>query len=359
MRRMDDFPDRLHAHQPTSFQSPAWLRNPHAQTLASEFAPRPLAVRYRAWCEAERELCLTLPDGDALQAFLHLHPEDPERRRPLVIHLHGLEGSANSHYQRGLSAKAFAAGFHTLRVSFRNCGDTEHLARMIYNGAMTGDVRDVIDTMRREWGLASFYLTGVSFGGNLLLKFLAECAENPVDGLRGAAAISAAIDFNRVTFQEGLSWGYERYFLRKLKRKMERKLRFSPGGEALAAIVAQLGQVKTLRDFDTLVTAPLNGYDSATHYYTSASAADDLDRIQVPTLLIHAEDDPVVPYAMYRERLELIRSNPMLVPVFPETGGHVGFYARRDQPLAQPWMDERWSENEAIAFLAALEAAEL
>ncbi|MNT14760.1 putative hydrolase [compost metagenome] len=221
---------------------------------------------------------------------------------------------------------------------------------------MTADVRSILDLMHRDWGLREFYLTGVSFGGNLLLKFLVESAEEPVEGLLGAAALSAAIDFNRVTFREGLSWGYERYFLAKLKRKMERKVRLSPGGAELAPYVAKFDRVKTLRDFDTLITAPLNGYDSAEHYYTEASAADALDRIAVPTLLVHAEDDPFVPFAMYRERMARIRSNPMILPVFPATGGHVGFYADAGVPRPQPWMDERWSENAAIAFLASLEA---
>ncbi len=313
-----------------------------------------MAARYPDWHSARRELRIALPDEDCLQAFLHLHPDDPGRRRPLVIHLHGLEGSADSHYQRGLSAKAFAAGFHTLRVSFRNCGDTEHLARQLYHGAMTGDVRAILETMRGTWGMERLYLTGVSFGGNLLLKFLSECGDAVPAGLQGAVAISAAIDLNGVTFTEGLAWGYERYFLRKLKRKMRRKVRFSPGGEALRDRVAELRGARTLRDFDALITAPLNGFGTPTNYYTQASSADHLDRIQVPTLLIHSEDDPVVPFEMYRARMDLIRANPKLVTAFPETGGHVGFYARSDRPLPQPWMDERWCENEAIAFLSAL-----
>ncbi|MNX25790.1 putative hydrolase [compost metagenome] len=357
MRPMNDSPSRIPRHAPSPFRPPSWLRNPHAQTLASEYTRRNLAARFPAWSGAARELSLTLPDDDCLRAYLHLHPDDPERRRPVVIHLHGLEGSADSHYQQGLSAKAFAAGFHTLRLSFRNCGDTEHMARQLYHGAMTGDVQAVIDLMRDAWGLERFLLTGVSFGGNLLLKYLSECGDAVPSGLLGAAAISAAIDLNEVTFADGLSWGYERYFLRLLKRKMRRKVRFSPGGEELRERVAQLGGARTLRDFDALITAPLNGFGTPANYYALASSADHLDRIQVPTLLIHAEDDPVVPFAMYRSRMERIRSNPMLVPLFPEAGGHVGFYSRGDQPLAQPWMDERWCENEAIAFLAALVSA--
>lgn len=351
---MNDSPSRGPRHEFLPFQPPLWLRNPHAQTLASEYTRRNLAARFPAWHDAGRELSLTLPDDDCLRAYLHLHPDDPDRRRPLVIHLHGLEGSADSHYQQGLSAKAFAAGFHTLRLSFRNCGDTEHMARQLYHGAMTGDVRDVLELMRRTWGFERLFLTGVSFGGNLLLKYLSECGDAVPRGLLGAAAISAAIDLNGVTFKDGLSWGYEQYFLRKLKRKMRRKVRFSPGGEELRERVAQLRGAKTLRDFDALITAPLNGFGTPANYYALASSADHLDRIQVPTLMIHAEDDPVVPFDMYRSRMERIRSNPMLVTVFPETGGHVGFYARHDQPLAEPWMDERWCENEAIAFLADL-----
>lgn len=346
--------DSIPPYVPRPFQPPRFLANPHAQTLASEFLPRNLAARHPAWRQAETITTLWLPDGDGLLAHLHLHPDDPERQRPVVVHLHGLEGSAQSHYQLGLSAKAFAAGFHTVRVNFRNCGDTEHLARRIYNGAMTEDVAAVLDWLRRDLGLSRQLLTGVSFGGNLALKFLAECGQQPPPGVLAAATISAAIDFNLVTFSDGLSWVYERYFLAKLRRKMRRKVALSPGGAELEERVRLLGRVRTLREFDALVTAPLNGYESATHYYTRASAADDLDRVGVPTLLIHAEDDPFVPFEMYRSRTERIRANPMLVPVFPKHGGHVGFYAPKDLEWPEPWMDERWSENEAIAFLATL-----
>lgn len=350
---MSDPKRRLPRHEPHPFQPPSWLRNPHAQTLSSEFLPRNLAARHPAWRRAQQELRLALPDGDCLQAFLHRH-DDPDPRRPLIIHLHGLEGSADSHYQRGLSAKAYEAGFHSLRVSYRNCGDTEHMARQLYHGAMTEDVRNVLATMHDSWGFEHVYLTGVSFGGNLMLKFLSECGDDLPSGLRGAVSISAAIDLNLVTFSEPLAWGYERYFLRKLKRKMRRKVRLSPGGEDLKDRVVQLRGARTLRDFDALVTAPLNGFGTPANYYALASSGDHLSRIRLPTLLIHAMDDPVVPFEMYRSRLDLIRENPFLLPVFPETGGHVGFYARSGVPAAASWMDERWCENEAIAFLAAL-----
>lgn len=343
-------------YRPVPFEPhPVW-RHPHLQTIIGEVAPRKLAARHDAWRAACQEVLFELSDGDRMQAFVHLRPDDPERRRPVVLQLHGLEGHAGSHYQVGLSAKAFAAGFHSVRLNFRNCGDTEHLARKLYTGHGIGDVLDVLAQLRAEWGFQTLYLTGVSLGANLLLRLLADAGDQPPAGLEGAVAVSPPIEMEAVgeAFRHGLNWGYEQFFLKSLKRKLERKVRLSPGGQEFAPVVAMLASIKTLRQFDDLVTAPCNGYVDARDYYTRASSGDDLHRIAVPTLIVHAQDDPFLPYGMYAPRMEAIRSNSHLTALFPEHGGHVGFLSRPGAPRREPWMDERWAENEAIAYLASL-----
>ncbi|HEY9855041.1 MAG TPA: hypothetical protein V6D05_04830, partial [Stenomitos sp.] len=134
-------PDSTYA--PTPFVPSRFLRHPHLQTVVGEVIPRHLSARHDPWRAARQEVLFELADGDRMQAFVHLQPDDPERRRPVVLQLHGLEGHADSHYQVGLSAKSFAAGFHSVRLNFRNCGDTEHLARQFYTGHSTGDVLEV------------------------------------------------------------------------------------------------------------------------------------------------------------------------------------------------------------------------
>lgn len=344
---------------PSAFEPHPLFRHPHLQTVIAEVLPRNFAQGHGAWLAAGRTEQFELPDGDRLHAVMHLHPDDPERRRPVVLHLHGLEGSAEARYQRGMSAKAYAAGFHSLRLNFRNCGDTEHLARALYHGRSTDDVLAVLAALRERWGFSTLYATGVSLGANLLLRLLADAGATPPAGLAGAVAVSPPVDMSMtgVALDRGLNRGYSAYFLGLLKRKMRRKYRLSPGGEELAPIIAKLRRVRTLRAFDELVTAPLSGYADAEAYYAHASSGDDLDRIQVPTLLIHAQDDPFLPFAMYAPRTEAIAANPYLATLFPAHGGHVGFLMPKGRPVRLPWMDEWWAENEAIAYLLALHEA--
>lgn len=347
-------PDAPYA--PSPFVPSRLLGHAHLQTIVGEIFPRRLSTRHDPWRAARQEVLFELTDGDRLQAFVHLQPDDPARRRPVVLQLHGLEGSADSHYQVGLSAKAFAAGFHSVRLNFRNCGDTEHLARRLYTGHSTGDVLEVLAQLRAEWGFSTLYATGVSLGANLLLRLLADAGDRPPEGLAGAVAVSPPIEMVAVgkAFREGLNRGYEAFFLQSLKRRMRRKYRLSPGGAELAPVVAMLPSIKTLRQFDDLITAPRDGYADAADYYAQASSADDLPRIAVPTLIVHAQDDPFLPFSMYAPRLEAIRQSPYLTAVFPEHGGHVGFVSGPDAPRPEPWMDERWAENEAIAYLLTL-----
>lgn len=345
--------------EPAPFEPHPFFRHAHLQTVSGEVLPRDFARHHAPWLASARTVQFALPDGDKLQAVVHLHPDDPERLRPVVLHLHGLEGSAEASYQKGLSTKAYAAGFHSVRLNFRNCGGTEHLARSLYHGRCTDDVLAVLTSLRMEWGFSTLYATGASLGANLLLRLVADAGEAPPAGLAGVVAVSPPIDMvmTGAALDRGLNRGYAAFFLGSLKRKMRRKVRLSPGGHELASVVRELSRVRTMRAFDELVTAPLSGYPDAATYYAHASSGDDLDRVRVPTLLVHAQDDPFLPFAMYGPRLEAIASNPYLLPVFPERGGHVGFLMPKGRAGRKPWMDEWWAENESIAYLEALHQA--
>jgi predicted alpha/beta-fold hydrolase len=331
------------------------LRHGHLQTIFGELWPRSLGAGHAKWQQVCRQELLDMPDGDQVLAWSHLQPDDPGRTRPLVLHLHGLEGSADSSYQRGLSAKTFAAGFHSVRLNFRNCGDTEHLARGFYFGAKTDDLLAVLAILRHDWGFARLLVTGASLGANMVLRMLADAGERPPEGLLGAVSVSAPIDMAMTcdAVGRGLNKVYDVYFLAQLARKIRRKIRLSPDGERLRPFLAEFRRIRTLRDFDEYVTAPLGGYAGSAAYYAAGSSGPDLHRIRVPTLLVHARDDPFLPFAMYERQMADIRANPCLVPVFPARGGHVGFWAAPSVRRHEPWMDERWVENEAVRFLLA------
>ncbi len=349
-------PAGLGAFEPTPFQPHPRLRHAHFQTIAGELWPRKLPAIHQAWREACREEILALPDGDRVVAYFHLQPDDPGRKRPVVLHLHGLEGSAEASYQRGLSAKTFAAGFHSVRLNFRNCGDHEELARGFYFGAKTEEVESALGHLHRDWGFERIMATGVSLGGNMLLHYLADLGDRPPPWLIGAAAVSPPIEMADTC--EALLHGWNRiydvFFLVMLYRKLVRKVRLSPGGEALREYVRICRKLRSLKDFDDKITARLGGYENGAAYYVAGSSGPRLGAIRVPTLVIHAQDDPFLPFAMFERHKDRIAANPWLTTAFPQHGGHVGFWSAPDYPRPEPWCDERWSENEAVRFLSAI-----
>lgn len=326
------------------------LGGAHLQTFAGELLPRAFG-HHQAWRAARREVVFPLPDGDRLLGYLHLHPDDARRQRPVVVHLHGLEGSARATYQQGLSSKAFAAGFHSLRLNYRTCGGSEHLASNIYTGGCRADLVAVFRQLREDWGFARLHATGVSLGANLLLRLLGEAAP---PGLERAVAVSPPISMRAAgeALARAENRMYELYFLVQLKARLRRMARRSPDPTRVRAVLGELGGLTTLRAFDDRITAPLGGYADAAAYYSEASSGEHLASIQVPTLIVHAQDDPFLPFTMYAPYRELLAGHPQVATAFPEQGGHVGFVAA-PAPRRAPWMDARWSENEAIAFLGA------
>lgn len=341
--------------EPAPFTPHPWLRNHHVQTIYGTLFPRRSVHPGWSACAEEREL--VLPDGDRLRAILHVHPDDPGRTRPLVVLLHGLEGSHDSHYVRGMSLKAYLLGFHSLRLNYRGCGDTEHLCSRFYNGHMVEDVDHVIREFAREapWPIVPI---GVSLGANMLLRLLATYGDRPPAGLAGAVAISPPIDFHQThrAFQQGFNRVYDRYFLRKLKRKLRRRVAMRPDDGELAARTRRGLAAPWLFDLDQAITAPEGGFKDAYDYYDRAGTGDGLRDIRVPTLILHAEDDPLIPMAMFQARAAMIAENPALTVIFTPAGGHVGFMERAGEPRPEAWMDHFWAENQALAFVRWLQA---
>jgi predicted alpha/beta-fold hydrolase len=311
---------------------------------------------HQAWKDACREEVLTLPGGDRVVAYFHLHADDPGLERPAVLHLHGLEGSAEAAYQRGLSAKTFAAGFHSVRLNFRNCGDHEELARGFYFGARTEEVEHALGHLHRDRGFRRVMCTGVSLGGNMLLHYLADLGDRPPPWLIGAAAVSPPIEMADTCEALTRGWNrmYDLFFLVLLYRKLRRKVRLSPGGDEYREYLRVCRGLRSLREFDDRITARLGGYENGAAYYQAGSSGPRLGAIRGPTLIIHAQDDPFLPVDMFLRHEERIDANPWLKTAFPAKGGHVGFWSAPGYPRPEPWCDERWSENEAVRFLRAI-----
>ncbi len=318
------------------FEPASWLPHPHLQTVLGKFLrPRldPWVVRERIWT----------PDGDFLD--LDLGP-DPGPDRPVVLILHGLEGSTRRAYVRVLVRELSRERVLAVGLNFRSCSGVPNLQPRFYHSGETGDVALAAAWLRQRFPERPLGLAGFSLGGNVALKHLGEGAE----GIRAAVAISVPFDLmagTRAIETGTMGRIYTHYFLKSLLSKAELK-------RELLAPVLDLERVmaaRTLRDFDEAATAPLHGFGGATEYYTECSSARFLDRIRVPTLLLQSADDPFLP----REALpvEAVRRNPFLRGAFTERGGHVGFVVGR-----KPWRPEFWAEREAARYLgrALLEA---
>jgi predicted alpha/beta-fold hydrolase len=327
---------------------PLW-RHGHLQTIVTTLVPRRIGTQ--SWRSAAIPREFELADGDRLTAALHIHADDPGRTKPLVILLHGLEGDVDSHYVRGMSAKAHALGFHSLRLNYRGCGGSDALSRKLYNGDLIGDIDTVVRTMAAEaaWPIV---VVGVSLGANKILRLFADYGDNPPPGLLGGVAISPPIDFlmTNVAFRQGFNWVYDKYFLRKLKVKLQRRQALYGHDTGISQRVKNGLATNWLRDFDEAVTAPEGGFANAHEYYSRAGVGDGLVAIRIPTLIIHAKDDPLIPMEVFDSRAALIASNPALTTIFTDRGGHVGFLEHPSMIPPEPWMDHYWAENQAIAF---------
>ena len=327
------------AWRPTPFKAPPWALNGHVQTLAGKaLRPSPALPLERVRWETE--------DGDLL--LVDLLDADRENA-PLVVVLHGLEGSSRRPYAlltyRALRKRGMAAA----GLNFRSCGGEPNRRARFYHSGETGDLAHVLTRLRERWPERPMAAVGFSLGGNVLLKLLGEEGEGARRWLSAAAAVSVPFDLDagaRALEARFMGRLYARYFLRSLRAKAEGKADLLEEVVALEAVRA----ARTLRAFDDAATAPLHGFEDAAHYYAESSSAGFLAAVRVPTLVVHSLDDPFLP----REAVpvDALEANPWLHPVLTSRGGHVGFVH------GTPWAPRFWAEAQVASFLeAALSAA--
>ncbi|MEN3336604.1 MAG: uncharacterized protein V7647_280 [Acidobacteriota bacterium] len=309
------------------------LRNGHAMTV---------------YCWARRRVFPHLPvpavrhfdveQGTRVLAHCYWQPVPAER--PLLLALHGLEGSSSAHYMRGLAEKAFARGFSVILLNQRNCGGTEHLAETLYHSGLTHDAGHVIREMSAE-GINRIVVAGYSLGGNLALKLAGDYGDAPPAALRAVCAVSPVLELGACVraLERRQNFVYQWNFVRGLKARMRRKTLTHPGRFA----VARLGDVRSVRQFDELFTAPHFGFDGADDYYHRASAMRVIDRIRVPALIITAEDDPFVPSEPFHD--PRLTGNPHITLIMTRHGGHCGFAS---ESTADD--DGYWAERQVVAF---------
>lgn len=304
------------------------LRQPDLMTLAAAFWPR----NHRALPIATNRLFEVEP---GTQILAKCHWQSDPRSAPTIAVVHGLEGSSESDYMLGIADRAFAAGFNTLRLNQRNCGGTETLTPTLYNSGLSGDFRAVMMELIEQDKLPAIFFAGYSMGGNLVLKMAGELGDNAPPQLRGICAVCPALDLARCVDACGLPRNsiYRWHFVRSLKDRMRRKDKLYPRQLKLTG----LDRVRTLREFDDVVTAPNSGYRDAADYYDRASALRVVARIRVPTLILTAKDDPLVPPESSAD--PAVTGNPNIRVFAPDHGGHCSFIS--SDPKERHWAEAR------------------
>ena len=299
-----------------TFEPHFLLRNPHAQTFAYAFWPRRFPRLPRS---TAREF--EIEPGTKIRGDCHWQPGS--HTRPTLVLVHGLEGSSESAYMRGLAERAFSAGWNAVRLNQRNCGGTESLTPTLYNSAFSGDYRAVLFELIERDSLPEIYFAGYSMGGNLVLKMAGELAGAAPPELRGVAAVCPCIDLSlcadAVALRKNLV--YQKHFVTSLKDRMRGKAKLFPGQFDLAP----MARVRTLREFDEVITAVYCGFRGASDYYARSSALRVLGEIRVPAFVLTAQDDPFVPIASFSD--PALTNNPWIALSAPRHGGHCAFIA--------------------------------
>lgn len=310
------------------FKPAWWLSNSHLQTLWPTLCRR--AINDIAITRERFEL----PDGD----FVDLDWSG-SGSGPIVIILHGLEGSIASPYAKGMLHAISRHGWRGVLMHFRCCSGERNRLPRTYHSGETGDINTVVQALSCREPFVPMAAMGFSLGGNVLLKWLGESGQSNV--LKAAIAISVPFELDKSVnrINQGFSKLYQWHLLRSLYDKMQWKFR-----EQTAPFpMPPLSELHTIRDFDEAVTAPLHGFANAEDYYAKSSCRQYLRDIHVPTLLLQAKDDPFMTEDLLPTLDEL---SSAITLELTEKGGHVGFVSG-----SLPWQAEYWLEQRVPIFL--------
>jgi predicted alpha/beta-fold hydrolase len=314
------------------------LRNAHAMTIAANFWPRPVPL-------LPRGVARSFETEAGTQVLGVCHWQKNPREHPTLVLLHGLEGSCESGYMLGTGEKAWIAGFNVVRLNQRNCGGTEKLSPTLYHSGLSCDIRGVVLELAEHDGLPEIFAAGYSMGGNLVLKMAGEMGASPAAELRGVVAIAPALDLAACAdaLSKPRNFIYEHHFVTRLKRHMRHKASLFTDLYPLHAVPG-FRRVRTVREFDDVITARYCGFADASDYYARSSASRVVSEIRVPTLIIAAKDDPFVPFGPFQN--PAIVSNRWITLMAPEHGGHCAF-------ISQEYGPERfWAEARIVEFCA-------
>ncbi|AWM34843.1 YheT family hydrolase [Hymenobacter nivis] len=297
----------------SAYQPPRYLFNGHVQTIVPSLWRSVPDVAY----ERER---LELADGDFLDLDWSRLPAGGPANGLAVVS-HGLEGSSDRAYVRGMVRALNRAGLDALAWNYRSCGGEMNRLLRSYH---LGDTEDLDLVLRHALATGRYrhaYLTGFSAGGNVTLKYLGEAPGRVPAEVKRAAVFSVPTDLRASSLHIGRPQNtvYMRRFLKTLRQKIRDKAVLLPGEVDLTG----LDELRDFPQFDERYTAPMHGFASADAYYAYASSGQYLADIQVPTLLVNAENDPFLPPSCFPRAVA--EASAFVYLETPPEGGHVGF----------------------------------
>ena len=308
------------------FKAAWWLSNPHLQTLYPTFFRKPVDIKLT-------EERLTTPDNDFLDIA---YPKD--NGGDLVLVFHGLEGSLQSHYIKGMLKALHNAGLYPIFMHFRGCSGEANKATRRYYSAETSDPTFLLETFINRYPGREVYTVGFSLGGNMILKWLNNMGKN--SPIKKAVAISVPFDLSNC--DKRLQKGLSRIYLKHLLNKLHEGIKLKHDAGLFPADYDKAINSKTFWEFDEFATAPLHGCEGADDYYAKCSSKFYMKNIETPTLIIQAKDDPFLTSEALPTDGELSSSISLELT---NKGGHVGFIAG-----SNPFEPEYWTEQRTVNF---------
>ncbi len=299
-----------------------WIANKHLQSLwgyVYSANTKPIFNRFR----------IELSDGD----FIDLDTYG-DSKQDIVLMLHGLGGSSQSHYLRQMTPILAAEGYFVVIMNFRGASGYFNRLPRLYHGGESNDVSAVIDYLQDQYPLKKMNLIGFSLGANILLKYLGErCVPKVIE-----KAIAVSVPFDLKVVSQSLknlpNHPYQKWLMNDIKRQVLAK--FSE--QETPIDLDKLKKLKVFWEYDELVTAPLHGFKNVHDYYQASSCKFYLDKIKTTTLIIHAKDDPLIPTSCIPKSDQLSTSTRLELS---EQGGHVGFISQKNKMQSHYWLGDR------------------
>ena len=312
------------------FNSPFWLPEGHTQSIY------PALFRHVILPHQPIRERLITEDGDFLDVDWYLNQGDIDKT-PLLIISHGLEGGSDRHYVKGLISVMQSEGYNILAWNYRSCSGEINRALRFYHSGATDDL-DFIIRQAHDRGANQISLAGFSLGGNLTLKWLGEQGENPPHFIRKAVAFSVPLHLSSSS-RKLARWEnriYTHRFLQTLIKKVTEKSALYPND----ITIGMLANIKSLKDFDDVITGPLHGFKDAEDYYEQNSSFYFLEKIRIPVLIVNAQNDPFLTEECIP--FKLAESLDFVYLEAPKYGGHCGFYPKNYQGIT--WSEKRAAE---------------